>query len=83
MLTLHYFYGGELNEIQSNLFNFISNDFFFKLFKMNQESNKSINTPQQWACKYDAFLLNEYEFTQEELDELQADRIRQSRRETS
>ena len=49
---------------------------------MNQESNKSINTPQQWACKYDAFLLNEYEFTQEELDELQADRIRQSRRET-
>ena len=51
--------------------------------EMNQESNKSINTPQQWACKYDAFLLNEYEFTQEELDELQADRIRQSRRETS
>ena len=52
-------------------------------YEMNQESNKSINTPQQWACKYDAFLLNEYEFTQEELDELQADRIRQSRRETS
>ena len=61
MFTLHYFYGG----------------------KMNQESNKSINTPQQWACKYDAFLLNEYEFTLEELNELQADRIRQSRRETS
>ncbi len=72
-----------INEIQSNLFNFISNYFFFKLFKMNQESNKSINTPQQWACKYDAFLLNEYEFTLEELNELQADRIRQSRRETS
>ena len=72
-----------INEVQSNLFNFISNYFFFKLFKMNQESNKSINTPQQWACKYDAFLLNEYEFTQEELNELQADRIRQSRRETS
>ena len=50
---------------------------------MNQEFNKSINTPQQWACKYDSFLLNEYEFTQEELDELQANRIRQSRRETS
>ena len=50
---------------------------------MNQESNKSINTPQQWACIYDAFLLYEYEFTQEELDELQADRIRQIRRETS
>ena len=52
-------------------------------FCKRQESNKSINTPQQWACKYDAFLLNEYEFTQEELDELQADRIRQSRREAS
>ena len=52
-------------------------------FCKRQESNKSINTPQQWACKYDAFLLNEYEFTQEDLDELQADRIRQSRRETS
>jgi|TARA_B100000282_G_scaffold182700_1_gene132744 hypothetical protein len=50
---------------------------------MNQESNKSINSPQQWACKYDKWLLNEYEFTQKELDELQADRIRQSRRETS
>ena len=35
---------------------------------MNQESNKSINTPQQWACKYDAFLLNEYEFTNYEFD---------------
>ena len=71
------------NEIQSNLFNSFSHYFSFKLFKMNQESNKSINTPQQWACKYDAFLLNEYEFTLEELNELQADRIRQSRRVTS
>ena len=52
-------------------------------FCKRQESNKSINTPQQWACKFDAFLLNEYEFTLEELNELQADRIRQSRRETS
>ena len=52
-------------------------------FCKRQESNKSINTPQQWACKFDAFLLIEYEFTLEELNELQADRIRQSRRETS
>ncbi len=50
---------------------------------MNQESNNSVNTPQQWACKFDSFLFNEYEFTQEELDELQADRQRQIRRETS
>ena len=50
---------------------------------MNQESNKSINTPQQWACKFDAFLFNEYDFTPEEVNELQADRRRQSGRETS
>ena len=50
---------------------------------VNQEIKKSVNTPQQWACKFDAFLFNEYEFTQEELDELQADRQRQIRRETS
>ncbi len=50
---------------------------------MNQESNKSINSPQQWACKFDAFLFNEYEFTPEEVNELQADRGRQSGRETS
>ena len=50
---------------------------------MNQESNKSINSPQQWACKFDAFLFNEYEFTLEEVNELQADRRRQSGRETS
>ena len=62
MLSLYYFYGGEV---------------------MNQESNNSVNTPQQWACKFDSFLFNEYEFTQEELDELQADRQRQIRRETS
>ena len=50
---------------------------------MNQQSNKSVNTPQQWACKFDAFLFNEYEFTQEEINELHADRKRQIRRETS
>ena len=52
-------------------------------FCKRQESNKSINTPQQWACKFDAFLFNEYEFTLEELDELHTDRRRQIRRETS
>ena len=52
-------------------------------FCKRQESKKSINTPQQWACKFDAFLFNEYEFTPEEVNELQADRGRQSGRETS
>ena len=50
---------------------------------INMESNNSVNTPQQWACKFDSFLFNEYEFTPQELDELQADRQRQIRRETS
>ena len=40
---------------------------------MNQETKKSINTPQQWACKSDAFLFNEYEYTSEEIDELHSD----------
>ena len=50
---------------------------------MNQESNKSINTPQQWACKSDAFLLNEYEYTSEEIDELRSNSDRQGGRKTS
>ena len=50
---------------------------------MNQESNKSINTPQQWACKSDSFLFNEYEYTQKEINELHSDSDRQRRRETS
>ena len=50
---------------------------------MNQESNNSVNTPQQWACKFDKWLFNEYEFTPQEVNELQADRGRQIGRETS
>jgi len=50
---------------------------------MNQEIKKSVNTPLQWSCKHHSFLLNEYEYTQEELDELQSDRQRQTGRETS
>ena len=44
---------------------------------------QSCNTPDQWACKFDRWLFNEYEFTPKEVDELQTDRIRQIRRETS
>ena len=50
---------------------------------MNQETKKSINTIQQWACKSDAFLFNEYEYTSEEIDELHSDSDRQRGRETS
>jgi len=43
----------------------------------------SVNTKQQWTCKFDDWLQNEYEFTPEEVDELQANRKRQVRRETT
>ena len=48
-----------------------------------QNQYRSCNTPQQWSCKFDYWLQDEYEFTKEELDELHSDRGRQSRRETS
>ena len=48
-----------------------------------QDQYRSCNTPQQWSCKFDYWLQDEYEFTKEELDELRSDRGRQSRRETS
>ncbi len=48
-----------------------------------EENDVSCNTEQQWACKFDDWLQNKYEFTQEEVDELQADRKRQVGRETS
>jgi hypothetical protein len=43
----------------------------------------SCNTPKQWACKFDKWLFNEYEFTPQEVNELQADGRGQVRRETS
>ena len=48
-----------------------------------QNQYRSCNTPQQWSCKFDYWLQDEYEFTKEELNELRSDRGRQSRRETS
>ena len=44
---------------------------------------QSCNTPQQWTCKFDKWLFNEYEFTNEEIDELHTNRVRQIGRETS
>jgi len=48
-----------------------------------QNQYRSCNTPQQWSCKFDYWLQDEYEFTKEELDELRSDRGRQKGRGTS
>ena len=64
---------GKMSELQP-----VFNDY------VNRQSQyRSCNTPQQWSCKFDYWLQDEYEFTTEELDELRSDRGRQSRRETS
>ena len=55
----------------------------FSDYVNRQSQYRSCNTPQQWSCKFDYWLQDEYEFTKEELDELRSDRGRQSRRETS
>ena len=34
----------------------------------------SCNTLEQWTCKFDDWLFNEYEFTNEEIDELRPDK---------
>ena len=43
----------------------------------NQRQYRSCNTPQQWTCKFDDWLFNEYEFTNQELDELRSNKDRQ------
>ena len=55
----------------------------FVAYVNTQHQYRSCNTPQQWSCKFDYWLQDGYEFTTEELNELQADRGRQIRRETS
>ena len=55
----------------------------FVAYVNTQNQYRSCNTPQQWSCKFDYWLQDGYEFTTEELNELQADRRRQIRRETS
>ena len=64
---------GKMSELQP-----VFNDYVNK-----QSQYRSCNTPQQWSCKFDYWLQDEYEFTTEELNELRSDRGRQSRRETS
>ena len=48
-----------------------------------QTQYQSCNTPQQWTCKFDDWLFNEYEFTNQELDELRTDKNRQGGCKTS
>ena len=48
-----------------------------------QTQYQSCNTPQQWTCKFDDWLFNEYEFTNQELDELRSDKNRQGGCKTS
>lgn len=43
----------------------------------------SCNTLEQWTCKFDDWLFNEYEFTNQELDELRSDKNRQGGCKTS
>ena len=48
-----------------------------------QTQYQSCNTVQQWTCKFDDWLFNEYEFTNQELDELRSDKNRQGGCKTS
>ena len=64
---------GKFSKLQPVFFDYVN----------RQSQYRSCNTPQQWSCKFDYWLQDEYEFTKEELNELRSDRGRQSRRETS
>ena len=64
---------GKMSELQPVFVDYVN----------RQSQYRSCNTPQQWSCKFDYWLQDEYEFTKEELNELRSDRGRQSRRETS
>ena len=59
---------GKLSELQPVYFDYVNTITEFY----------SCNTPTEWTCKFNKWLFNEYVFTQIELDELSADRRRQS-----
>ncbi len=59
---------GKYSELQPVYFDYVNSKTEFY----------SCNTPTQWTCKFNKWLFNEYVFTQIELDELSADRRRQS-----
>ena len=64
---------GKLSELKSAYFD----------YENSMTEYHSCNTPDQWTCKFDKWLFNEYEFTPQEVNELQADRRRQIGRDTS
>ncbi len=64
---------GKLSELQPAYFDYVN----------SKTEYYSCNTPIQWSCKFDKWMENEYVFTPQEINELQADRRRQIGRETS
>ena len=58
---------GKLSELKPIFFEYVD----------SKTRSKSCNTEQQWTCKFDDWLFNEYEFTNQELDELRSDKNRQ------
>ena len=64
---------GKMSELQPVFVDYVN----------RQSQYRSCNTPQQWTCKFDDWLFNEYEFTNQELDELRSDKNRQGGCKTS
>ena len=64
---------GKLSELQPVYFDYVN----------TKTEYYSCNTPIQWTCKFQEWMENKYRFTSEEINELQADRGRQIRREPS
>ena len=65
--------GGLFSELKPIYFEYVD----------SKTRSTSCNTPEQWTCKFDDWLFNEYEFTNQELDELRSDKNRQGGCKTS
>ena len=56
--------GGLFSELKPIYFEYVE----------SKTRSTSCNTPEQWTCKFDDWLFNEYEFTNQELDELRSNK---------
>ncbi len=56
--------GGLFSELKPIYFEYVD----------SKTRSTSCNTPEQWTCKFDDWLFNEYEFTNEEIDKLRPDK---------
>ena len=56
--------GGLFSELKPIYFEYVD----------SKTRSTSCNTPEQWTCKFDDWLFNEYEFTNQELDELRSNK---------